>query len=561
MSETTATPRASTDDWIPIFRNLIRTKVPPPQASPKKCKGHQTSGCQENWSLYIQCQDPTTDCDNAQPTIDASLLTRKAADGKGQGIFAARPIPQGTTLGHYYGELISTREATARHGHKQPSDPFYHFQIDPNTVIDATRYGTELRYVNHSDMPNCGMQLWTVNGHPTLRLITLTHITTHTEITYNYFHSSPPPQLIPCRCKSTNCSGWMGRPIPRTATTSKQRPIIPPPTITTLDEQISHDTKHLLNNPTLPDLDPNGLLSDTTFHKWLTHWASVHNLNYNTSKHNNPSSPHWILSTFFYTRLASTNFDPQSVHTWSRNIDLTIITHVYIPIHLPRLHHWILVVIDTTHHTITNYDSLCTRRPDILHRIATWWEHLNLSSGQQIDTKKWTKRNPKTNTQSNNKDCGIYALLHIAYLTSHTHTIHITTHTPQTIRTWLALPIAHQISQPLRQKRKASLQIPNTPTTTHTPQTVPHQPSPLSTTPLSPPAHSPDLTHHNTHHAPQHPQPHTTTPTTVTQYIIPAHHEHATHINLDDATSNLHPTLVHRRNTKPKLSTTHHKAL
>eukprot|EP00961_Rhodomonas_salina_P218170 2947763-Rhodomonas_salina.3 len=123
----------------------------------------------------------------------------------------------------------------------------------------------------------------------------------------------------------------MGRPI------SQSNPACPPGnqtlhSSTTLPQQNTLDTyinttldQHNITNVVKPpNTDPRGRLSDTTVHKWLTSWARTHDIYYDNAKGTNSSSTHWILSSFFYTKLTGNGLDLDSVANWSRRQTLDL---------------------------------------------------------------------------------------------------------------------------------------------------------------------------------------------------------------------------------------------
>jgi hypothetical protein len=74
----------------------------------------------------------------------------------GKGVFALVPIPKGTRIIEYVGEIISWPEAQRRHPH-DPSDPnhTFYFHVDDERVIDAAVGGNAARWINHACSPNC----------------------------------------------------------------------------------------------------------------------------------------------------------------------------------------------------------------------------------------------------------------------------------------------------------------------------------------------------------------------------------------------------------------------
>lgn len=75
---------------------------------------------------------------------------------QGVGAFALRPIPKGTRIIEYTGERITHEEADARYDDMEMERHHtFLFSVDEQTVIDATREGSDARYINHSCDPNC----------------------------------------------------------------------------------------------------------------------------------------------------------------------------------------------------------------------------------------------------------------------------------------------------------------------------------------------------------------------------------------------------------------------
>jgi SET domain-containing protein len=74
----------------------------------------------------------------------------------GKGVFAVVPIPKGTRIIEYKGEVISWPAAQKRHPH-DPTDPnhTFFFHVDDRRVIDAAVGGNAARWINHGCAPNC----------------------------------------------------------------------------------------------------------------------------------------------------------------------------------------------------------------------------------------------------------------------------------------------------------------------------------------------------------------------------------------------------------------------
>jgi len=74
----------------------------------------------------------------------------------GNGVFAARKIPEGTRIIEYGGARISPEEADRRHP-TNPDDPFhtFFFALSSGKVIDGGDQGNDARWINHACAPNC----------------------------------------------------------------------------------------------------------------------------------------------------------------------------------------------------------------------------------------------------------------------------------------------------------------------------------------------------------------------------------------------------------------------
>lgn len=74
----------------------------------------------------------------------------------GRGVFATRLIERGTRIIEYTGERISWDEADRREEKKAEDDTHTMlFTVDKKTVIDATRRGSDARFINHACLGNC----------------------------------------------------------------------------------------------------------------------------------------------------------------------------------------------------------------------------------------------------------------------------------------------------------------------------------------------------------------------------------------------------------------------
>lgn len=85
--------------------------------------------------------------------------TVKRSKLHGNGVFAARDIPAGTTIFEYIGARISAEEADEMPSY-DPDDPYhtFFFSLSSGEIIDGGQGGNDARWINHSCEPNCEAQ-------------------------------------------------------------------------------------------------------------------------------------------------------------------------------------------------------------------------------------------------------------------------------------------------------------------------------------------------------------------------------------------------------------------
>lgn len=90
----------------------------------------------------------------------------KTNNGRGWGLKAAKPIPRGSYIVEYTGEIIDQEESVRRGEKYDEIGKSYLFDLDFNEkseavyTIDAANYGNLARLINHSCEPNC--RIWPV---------------------------------------------------------------------------------------------------------------------------------------------------------------------------------------------------------------------------------------------------------------------------------------------------------------------------------------------------------------------------------------------------------------
>ena len=128
---------------------------------------------------------------------------------QGRGVFALRPIPAGTRIIEYTGEVISDDEADRRYDDRNMDRHHtFLFSLDDGRCIDAAVGGNEARFINHSCAPNC--QALETDGR--IWIESIGPIEPGEELTYDYAYARSEcdealEALYVCRCRAPSCRG------------------------------------------------------------------------------------------------------------------------------------------------------------------------------------------------------------------------------------------------------------------------------------------------------------------------------------------------------------------
>jgi SET domain-containing protein len=136
----------------------------------------------------------------------------------GKGCFARCFIPKGTRIIEYLGDRISHKEADQRYEGADVNDNHtFLFIADRRTVIDATRGGSDARWINHSCDGNCESEIEKSRVFIEARR----DIAKGDELGYDYQIGRDPDDpadvdtIYACRCGSPKCRGTMLWPAKR----------------------------------------------------------------------------------------------------------------------------------------------------------------------------------------------------------------------------------------------------------------------------------------------------------------------------------------------------------
>jgi len=227
---------SSSGPWPANFKHIKRNKY---SAAFKKKKCARSAdfdlgrcqcvdGCSldyscENFGMDIECtneicgsRDPTQ-CQNRQwaTTVWSQNIEVRSTASTGFGAFAKRDLNANDLIIEYVGEVISKEEAQARMQvlNEKKAPNFYLCQVDAKRIIDATHFGNESRFFNHSCAPNCHTVKWLVGGTDRLGIFASTNIRKGCELTYDYNYqveNADADNLAVCQCGAKNCRFFLG---------------------------------------------------------------------------------------------------------------------------------------------------------------------------------------------------------------------------------------------------------------------------------------------------------------------------------------------------------------
>eukprot|EP01147_Barroeca_monosierra_P009258 gene9259-1537_t len=177
--------------------------------------------------LNCQCDKMTCirrTCQQASPFGNAFKIFN--AGSKGAGLTASVPIRKNDFVLLYLGEIISAQESARRKAaHEQRGERTYIFELHENisarecilkTCVDATHYGNEARFINHSCDPNLRVQVVRWHYIPHISLFAARDISAGEELTFDYGFTTSTPEndsillsQTPCECGSPRCRGFL----------------------------------------------------------------------------------------------------------------------------------------------------------------------------------------------------------------------------------------------------------------------------------------------------------------------------------------------------------------
>lgn len=161
-----------------IKKNRLVATFPKGEYTKCECSPEDQSPCSSlnsnclNALLNIEC-DPLlcqakSKCQNQNFHYGEKFKFKiEMTDLKGWGLFATEEIFSGAFVIEYRGEVIDKVELKKRQAISHEKNNVYFIFLGNDMFIDATLYGNEARFINHSCYPNVAPKKWTIysNGY------------------------------------------------------------------------------------------------------------------------------------------------------------------------------------------------------------------------------------------------------------------------------------------------------------------------------------------------------------------------------------------------------------
>jgi SET domain-containing protein len=126
--------------------------------------------------------------------VPGNFILKVKRSTAGLGLYAEEDIPKGKCLIEYVGRVISKEE-------EYTSKSQYLFEVNRNKTIDGTERTNTARYINHSHLPNCEVEIHNAR----VFVLSKRAIKAGEELSYDYGKSFFDEHIKPKGCKCVKC--------------------------------------------------------------------------------------------------------------------------------------------------------------------------------------------------------------------------------------------------------------------------------------------------------------------------------------------------------------------
>lgn len=110
------------------------------------------------------------------------LVAKSTVEAAGWGLYTKRALKRGDFIHEYVGEVILQEEAERRGVIYDKVNRSYLFNLSSDLCVDGSRKGNKMRFMNHSDKPNCEVRMIFVNGDIRIAFFASCDIDAQTEV-------------------------------------------------------------------------------------------------------------------------------------------------------------------------------------------------------------------------------------------------------------------------------------------------------------------------------------------------------------------------------------------
>lgn len=213
-------------EWQSLFEALSDSICVSANDTVPRSAGQSIScGCRPTAENQKTCYDhrcinfcTQTECVRCSPTCANNKFQRKAwrevevrrCEHKGFGVFAVQPVPQGSFIAEFTGEVISLSDLQNRRKNTSKDDVHtYIIELKSKTYVDCTRKGSIARFINHSCEPNCRLEVWTVGNRLRVGVFAMADIDAEEELSFDYQWEPSDRPPTKCYCNTPSCRGYI----------------------------------------------------------------------------------------------------------------------------------------------------------------------------------------------------------------------------------------------------------------------------------------------------------------------------------------------------------------